>query len=216
MVIISFLAWSSKKQQIVARSSIESEYKDLVDTAAKLSWLVLGSINLVFLFLILQYFSVTKHVEIYFPFVPNKVAYNALEFRFISNKDQLADIMTKARSSPRFIFLCVKLKLSLWEPLTWGGILRDLPNLICCIFIFVGTFEYYHLYIFYILSCILNYNIIHTTLNRFVWMINSSKPPCASISDICFLFAGFSFGVKSIHLLLAKKKKKPNLILFNY
>ena len=39
-------------------------------------------------------------------------------------------------------------------------------------------------------------------------MINSSKPPCASISDICFLFAGFSFGVKSIHLLLAKKKKK--------
>lgn len=140
--------------------------------------------NLVFLFLILQFFSVTKHVEIYLPF----------EFRFISNnKDQLVDIMTKVPSSPRFIFLCVKLKLSLWEPLTWRG-MRDLPNLICCIFIFVGTFEYCHLFIFifYLVSLTIILYIQHST-DLSEWSIHPNHRVLRLVT-FAFFLQGLVFG----------------------
>ena len=44
----------------------------------------------------------TKHIEIDFHFVKEQVARKALKVRFISSKDQLADIFNKALSSSLF------------------------------------------------------------------------------------------------------------------
>lgn len=56
----------------------------------------------------------TKHIEIDFYFVCDKVAHKDLHkcMRFISSKDQIVDIMTKGLYSTSFVFLCDKLKVS--------------------------------------------------------------------------------------------------------
>lgn len=53
----------------------------------------------------------TKHVEVNFHFVRDEVAGKHLHVRFISSKDQLADVMTKPLSRARYQFLCDKLHL---------------------------------------------------------------------------------------------------------
>ena len=52
----------------------------------------------------------TKHVEIDFHFVRDRVAAKALDVVwFKSGKDQLADVLTKSLASPRFQWLISKL-----------------------------------------------------------------------------------------------------------
>jgi len=53
----------------------------------------------------------TKHVEINFHFVRGKVARKDLDVRFLSTKDQIADVFTKALPSARFQFLQNKLRV---------------------------------------------------------------------------------------------------------
>jgi hypothetical protein len=53
----------------------------------------------------------TKHVEIDFQFVRDRVADKSLEIFFILRLDQLADVLTKPLVSTRFQRLCFKLKV---------------------------------------------------------------------------------------------------------
>lgn len=53
-----------------------------------------------------------QHVEIAFHFVHDKVAQQQLAVRYISSKDHIADIMTKALSTTRFKALRDKLNVS--------------------------------------------------------------------------------------------------------
>ncbi|GAA0167039.1 hypothetical protein LIER_22063 [Lithospermum erythrorhizon] len=53
----------------------------------------------------------TKHIEIDFHFVREKVARKELQIQFISTKDQIADLLTKPLSSSRFAFFRDKLRL---------------------------------------------------------------------------------------------------------
>ena len=51
----------------------------------------------------------TKHVEVDFHFVRERVASGQLCVQFISTADQIADVFTKPLSSQRFLFLRSKL-----------------------------------------------------------------------------------------------------------
>jgi hypothetical protein len=61
----------------------------------------------------------TKHIEIDFHFVREWVAQKLLEIRFISSKDQLADIFTKPLPPP--LFASCRRNLNLFKVETEGG-----------------------------------------------------------------------------------------------
>ncbi|GFQ02750.1 copia protein [Phtheirospermum japonicum] len=124
----NLITWSSKKQCVVSRSSAESEYRSLANTASDVLWLrsllqelgisvpnspviwcdnesaaALAS-NPVF-------HARTKHIEVDVHFVREKVLAKQLEIRYIPSEEQPADLFTKALSAPRFHTLCNKLSL---------------------------------------------------------------------------------------------------------
>jgi histone deacetylase 1/2 len=108
----NLVSWSSRKQPTVSRSSTEAEYKALANGTAEAVWIqsvlkelgvhqprppVLWCDNLGATFLSANpvFHARTKHIEIDFHFVREKVALGTLEVKFISSSDQLADVFTK-------------------------------------------------------------------------------------------------------------------------
>lgn len=134
----NLVSWSSRKQRTIARSSTESEYKAVTDATAKLSWIqsllfelglyltsppVLWCDNIGATYLtsnpILH--ARTKHVEIDYHFVCEKVARGDLLVHYLSTKDQIADLFTKGLPTSRFCELSSKLKLRSRPPSACGG-----------------------------------------------------------------------------------------------
>lgn len=124
----NILSWSSKKQSTVSRSSTEAEYRSLASACTELMWIrhllhelrvplisppVLWCDNLGATFLASNpvFHARTKHIEIDFHFVREKVLSKELLVRFICSKDQLADIFTKALPAPRLELLRTKLHI---------------------------------------------------------------------------------------------------------
>ncbi|XP_019155017.1 PREDICTED: uncharacterized protein LOC109151872 [Ipomoea nil] len=118
----NLISWVCKKQRTVARFSTESEYKALVDVCGEVIWIMsllheihvpgisvqkLWCNNLGATYICVNpiFHACTKHVEINYHFVRDRVAVVEIQVNFISTKDQLADIFTKALSGPRFSFL---------------------------------------------------------------------------------------------------------------
>ena len=126
----NLIAWSARKQATVSRSSTEAEYKSVANATAELIWIesllrelgvaqphpsVLWCDNIGATFLSSNpvFHARTKHIEIDYHFVRERVAQKLLQIkfvsskkllqvRFISSKDQLADIFTKPLPSPMF------------------------------------------------------------------------------------------------------------------
>ena len=114
----------------MARSSIEAEYKALANAVVEVKWLhaflcelgipISSSLVLWCDNIGATYFSsnpvfhaCTKHVEIDFHFVRDMVADGSLLIRFLSSRDQLADVFTKPLSSYRFALLQANLNVLL-------------------------------------------------------------------------------------------------------
>jgi histone deacetylase 1/2 len=106
------IAWSACKQAIVSRSSTEVEYKAVANATAELIWIqallcelkipqrqppVLWCDNIGATYLSSNpvFHARTKHIEVDYHFVRERVAQKLMQIKFISSKDQLADIFTK-------------------------------------------------------------------------------------------------------------------------
>jgi hypothetical protein len=108
----NLVSWSSRKQPTVSRSSMDAEYKALANGTAEAVWIqsvlkelsvsqsrppILWCDNLGATYLSANpvFHARTKHIEVDFHFVREKVALGALDIRFIASGDQLADVFTK-------------------------------------------------------------------------------------------------------------------------
>ncbi|KAK6117407.1 hypothetical protein DH2020_048863 [Rehmannia glutinosa] len=118
----NLLTWTSKKQHVVSRSSAESEYRSLADTAADIVWLhslfqELGihfespsviwcdNVSAAALASNPVFHARTKHIEIDVHFIRDKVLNKELDVRFVPIDKQVANIFTKPLSASQFQIL---------------------------------------------------------------------------------------------------------------
>jgi hypothetical protein len=137
----NLISWCAKKQAVVSRSSTEAEYRALAITTTEVYWLrmlfceiqfsllhapVLWCDNISALALASNpvYHARTKHIEIDYHFVREKVLNRDILIKFISTHDQLADIFTKSLSSARFLLLRSKLMV-ISSPISLRGAVRE-------------------------------------------------------------------------------------------
>lgn len=109
----NLVSWSARKQPTVSRSSTEAEYKAVANTTAEIMWIQtllqeLGiqipraaklwcdNIGAKYLSANPVFHARTKHIEVDYHFVRERVARKLLEIDFVSSKDQVADGFTKA------------------------------------------------------------------------------------------------------------------------
>ena len=124
------VSWSSKKQQTIARSSTEAEYRSVADTASEISWVcsllneLQYSVNQVLVIYCdnigatqlcsnLIFHSRMKHVSIDFHFIRERVKSGVLRVCHVPSDDQLVDALTK--SLPRYRFELLKNKIGLTQ-----------------------------------------------------------------------------------------------------
>jgi histone deacetylase 1/2 len=132
----NLIAWNARKQATVSRSSTESEYKAVANATAEIIWvqsllrelgvsqdrvpiLWCDNIGATYLSSNPVFHARTKHIEVDFHFVRERVADKQLQIKFISTKDQIADIFTKPLPLPAF--QACRRNLNLMEPVEIEG-----------------------------------------------------------------------------------------------
>lgn len=122
------IAWSSKKQLGVARSSTEAKYRAVANTAAELRWVCsllsefgialtqqpvvfYDNVGATYLSANPVFHSRMKHLALDFHFVRENVRSGALRVTHVSTKDQLADALTKPLPRPHFPELVHKIEV---------------------------------------------------------------------------------------------------------
>jgi len=138
------ISWKSNKQQAIARSSAEAEYRALANAASETQWLQilftelglslpqppmllcdnLGATQLTFN---LVKHTRMKHIQIDLHFVRDLVSQGCLQVRHVHTHDQLADLLNKPLSQQRTRYLCNKIGLLDGSPILRGRI-KDTAN----------------------------------------------------------------------------------------
>ncbi|KAK5834056.1 hypothetical protein PVK06_017927 [Gossypium arboreum] len=111
----NLVSWSSCKQQVVSRSTVEAEYRSLAHVTTEMIWIqsLLSELSAPIKVKALVWcdssaavavasnpvmHSKFKHVELNLFFVREKVAEGSLQVGHVSSQDQVADILTKPLS----------------------------------------------------------------------------------------------------------------------
>jgi histone deacetylase 1/2 len=111
----NLVSWSARKQATVSRSSTESEYKAMANATAEIMWvqtllkelevknphaakLWCDNLGAKYLSANPVFHARTKHIEVDFHFVRERVTQKLLEIEFIPSGDQIADGFTKPLS----------------------------------------------------------------------------------------------------------------------
>jgi len=122
----SSIAWSSKKQTTVVTSSVEAEYIVSANATKEAVWLhtlltefnfsptqatVIYADNLGCIALVnnLVSYSQAKHIDIKYHFIREKIECQEIKLDYMSTKNMLADIFTKALPRETFEKFCAQL-----------------------------------------------------------------------------------------------------------
>lgn len=141
----NLVSWSAKKQPTVSRSSCESEYHALANTASEVLWLahllkelqislaatpvlLCDNRSAVFLSQNLISHKRAKHIDIDCHFVRDYVSAGKLVTKFVPSHLQLADIFTKSLPRPAFEFLRSKLCVRSNPTHNLRGVVKDKSN----------------------------------------------------------------------------------------
>ena len=124
----NLVTWKSKKQNVVARSSAEAEYRAMASTASELIWIkqLLRDMGVKIDQPMKMYcdnnsarhiasnpvfHERTKHIEVDCHFIREKVHAKEIETPFVCSKEQLADVFTKGLDPTHFETINNKLGL---------------------------------------------------------------------------------------------------------
>nr|GEV34071.1 retrovirus-related Pol polyprotein from transposon TNT 1-94 [Tanacetum cinerariifolium] len=124
--------WSSKKQYCTSMSSAEAEYVSLSACCAQVLWTRTQLTDYGFYFDKIPMYcdskaaiaiscnpvqdSRTKHIDVRYHFIKEKVENGIVELFFVGTKHQLADLFTKASSKDRFKYLVRRLGMRCLTP----------------------------------------------------------------------------------------------------
>ena len=132
----NLVSWCAKKQHTISRSSTEAEYRAMANTAAELTWmsfilkdlhiplastptLYCDNISALHMTINPVFHARSKHIELDYHFVRERVALGLLITQHISTSNQVADLFTKPMSKAalnRFLpKLCLQPRHSLRE-----------------------------------------------------------------------------------------------------
>ena len=122
----NLISWKSKKQDVVARSNAEAEYRAMTIATCELIWLkhlfqelrfgndeqmkrICDNQNVLHISSNPVFHEMTKHINMDCHFMREKIASRCMTTSFVNSNDKLADIFTKSFRGPRIKYIYDKL-----------------------------------------------------------------------------------------------------------